>query len=199
MKTSLRRRLTAAASLLAAGAVSAIAPLSAQAVTIPPGDLVVRSNAGIVQFQAGPALNHNAGLFLGKALLGGGVTPSNMRFGIFKVASTAQGDAYAICSQSVSGPLGGVVSCLDVVGDSKSAGAKLAIKPFDKSLSQRWVIRNQDSIRPATVTLMNVNSGLYVDTGATPTAGDRPTQQKFVAPSSQDNRGARQQFFIKTA
>ncbi|MEU4393747.1 RICIN domain-containing protein [Kribbella sp. NPDC023855] len=104
-----------------------------------------------------------------------------------------------MCSKSVSGALGGVVSCLDVVGDSTLAGAKLAIKPFDKSSSQRWIIKNKDSLRPATVTLQNVNSKLYVDTGATPVAGDRPTQQNFVAPSSQDTRGARQQFFIKPA
>jgi hypothetical protein len=169
---------------------SGLAGTAQAATTLPIEDVHITADKGaVLSLKAGPSLNGNAGVTAAfedptKP------TPKNMRF----VAMPYDGDkTFVVCSRSVSG--GGLfdLSCLDVTNKSQAIGATVKIAPFDNTPSQRWVIENKDPLRPQTLTLRNVHSGHYLDVGAAPQSGDKPTLQKFKP----DNPS--QRWFIKTA
>jgi hypothetical protein len=161
------------------------------ATTLPTGEVHIMANKGpLLSMQAGPANNGNASVFESfedptQA------TPDNMRF----VALPFDGNkTFVLCSKtgsdSIGGPFG--LACLDVTGKSSLPGTSLRIAPFDNTPSQRWIVENKDPVRPQTLTIRNVGSGLYVDSGDNPASGHRPTQRAF-------KQGASQQWFVKAA
>jgi hypothetical protein len=176
------------ASAAQAGPEVAPAPAST---ALPTGEVHIPANKGpLLSLTAGPALNGNAAVF--EAFEDPTrPTPDTMRF----VALPYDGNkTFILCSTSVSESLGGPfgLACLDVTGKSFASGATLKIAPFDDTASQRWIIENKDPVRPQTLTLRNVASGLYADTGDNPASGDRPRQRPFKP-------GPTQQWFIKPA
>jgi hypothetical protein len=175
-----------------AGPVAAPAATPAAAsTTLPTGEVHIPAGKGpLLSLKAGPPLNGNAAVFE-TFEDPTQPTPDNMRF----VAVPYDGNkTFILCSKSVSNSLGGPfgLACLDVTGKSLASGATLKIAPFDNTTSQRWIIENKDPVRPQTLTLRNVASGLYADTGDNPASGDRPRQRPF-------KQGATQQWFIKPA
>jgi hypothetical protein len=171
-----------------AGPVAGAAPAST---VLPTGEVHIPANNGpLLSLKAGPPLNGNAAVFESFEDPTQ-PTPDNMRF----VAVPFDGNkTFVLCSKSVSNSLGGPfgLACLDVTAKSLASGATLKIAPFDNTLSQRWIIENKDPVRPQTLTLRNVASGLYADTGDNPVSGDRPRQRPF-------KQGAAQQWFVKPA
>ena len=119
----------------------------------------------------------------------GGVVPDSQIFTAFSAGATA----HFICSRSVSPPPGVIgLSCLDVTGGSTQEGARIKLAPFNGKTSQMWRVKNVDSTRPRTRMVQNVNSGLYLDTGAAPTAGSAIVQRHF-------NNNIRQRWFVDPA
>jgi hypothetical protein len=159
--------------------------------TLPTGEAHVMANKGpLLSLQAGSPDNGHASVF--EAFENPTqATPDNMRF----VALPFDGNKmFVVCSKTVSASLGGPfgLACLDVTGKSSLPGTSLKIAPFDNTTSQRWIIENKDPVRPQTLTMRNVASGLYIDSGDNPASGDRPTQRPF-------KQGPSQQWFIKAA
>jgi hypothetical protein len=190
--TRTRRVLTVALfglALLATMAGTAHARAAAS-LTLPTAVHIPANKGPLLSLKAGPALNGNAGVF--EAFEDPTQpTPENMQF----IALPYDGDkTFMLCSVSVSKSIGGPfgIACLDIINDSTAPGAHLKIAPFQDHPSQRWVIENKDPVRPQTLTIRSAWSGLYLDTGADPKSGDRPTQQPF-------QQGPAQQWFIKPA
>jgi hypothetical protein len=161
------------------------------ATTLPTGEVHIMANKGpLLSLKAGPSNNGHAAVF--EAFENPTqATPDNMRF----VALPYDGNkTFVLCSKTVSNSLGGPfgLACLDITGKSQLPGTSLKIAPFDNTKSQQWIIENKDPVRPQTLTMRNVGSGLYVDSGEDPASGDRPTQKPF-------KQGASQQWFIKPA
>jgi hypothetical protein len=183
-----------AAGLLAATPATVANAAPAAASELPTGLFQLDSTNGpILSLEAAADTNGDlhAVVRLGKDgsfSLNGGVVPKSQKL----FALSAGGGAYYICSDGVVPPGVFALSCLDVTGESKQAGARIKLAPFSGQPSQRWRVRNNDPVRPRTRTVQNVNSGLYLDTGATPTAGSAIVQRPF-------NNDFRQRWIVEPA
>jgi hypothetical protein len=88
---------------------------------------------------------------------------------------------------------GGVQLCVDVDGDSREAGARLALRPCDGSDSQLW--RLPTSVPPSA--LQNVQSGLNMERVSGGVVQNAFPRRDPSAPRNQDDRArARNQLFF---
>jgi Ricin-type beta-trefoil lectin domain-like len=163
---------------------AAHAQSAAAGTTLPDGPVAIRTNAGaLLALKAGPSVGGHAKVSVAfeSPLY---PTPDDMQW----VAVPDGPNTFYLCSKTASKELDPVfgLACLGV------AGTNVMVNPIEVHPSQRWVIVNKDPVRPQTLTLRNVWSGLYLDTGPNPKSGTEPTLQPF-------KQSASQQWFIKPA